>query len=301
MAGYVIVPLDGSKLAEEALPLAVSLAQQMDSRLLLVQVVSLVPIPHKPRYMKAMRKFAKTLCANAKSYLSQVKKQLEESDLPIETAIVKGYPSEAITKLANKEPGSVIVMSTHGRTGLKRWALGSVADKVLHLTRRPLILMHPPPKESTPHLLSHLPQIKRIIVPLDGSSLAEEVLPHVKKLARVYQAELLLFRSISTMPSELSTISPETNWDQVIHSDAQKYLERIVADLRAEGFSARAMIGDVPVADRILAHAASEKTDLIAMTTHARNALGRLILGSVTDRVVRAGDLPVLVTRAETQ
>ncbi len=312
MANCVIVPLDGSKLAEQALPLGISVARQIESTLQLVQVIpsadqtfnyistpdgNMIPID-----------IIETFRANAERYLEQKKTQLLDVGIAVETTIIEGDIGPAIADLANQEKAAYLVMSTHGRGGLSRWMLGSVTDQVLQLSERPLLIMRP--KERSDALLAsrlipaHLPKFARIVVPLDGEPLAEQVLPHAKTLARAYGAELLLWRSVSAVApgmihAEMALL--ETKFIEMNRNQARDYLNRIKVDLETEGFKVSAAVGGMPATDAILGYAAKTDADLIAMCTHARGAISRMIMGSVADGVIRAGPLPVLVTRAQTK
>lgn len=312
MSHTVIIPLDGSKLAEQALPLGISVAQQMDSTLQLVQVIpsanqSFNYLSTPDGHMMPID-IVETFRANAQRYLEQKKTQLLEAGIAVETTVIEGDIAPAIANFANQEEAAYLVMSTHGRGGLSRWMLGSVADQVLHLSERPLLIMRP--KETSDALLAsrlipaNLPQLERIVVPLDGEPLAEQVLPHAKRLARAYGAELLLWRSVPAVTSgmmhaEMAIL--ETKLIELNRQQAKEYLNRIKIDLEMEGFKVSAAVGGMPITDRILAYAAKSDADLIAMSTHARSAIGRMIMGSVADGIIRAGPLPVLVIRAQTK
>jgi nucleotide-binding universal stress UspA family protein len=142
---------------------------------------------------------------------------------------------------------------------------------------------------------------RRIVVPLDGSKLAEEVLTHVRALARVLGSEILLVR-ITTYPSYEYLLADPSVADSLqasLETEAGKYLERLVKGLADEGFEARAEVVTVggPVADAIIAFAHKVQADLIAMSTHGRTGPSRWFLGSVADRVVRGAGVPVLMIR----
>ena len=315
MANLVMIPLDGSTLAEQALPLGVSLAQQISSDSV-VQLVQVVPKPSNavsyistPNGDISPLELVDAFWGSAQSYLSKMKEELAEVGIPVETCILEGDVGQVLADLANEQETCYIVMSTHGRGGLSRWALGSVADQLLHLSKRPLIIMRPQGAMQVTmpralHLENNLSQLKRIVVPLDGSPLAEQVLPHVKKLARAYEAELLLFRSVSLVPPSMigaDVALLEKKLYEVNRNEARDYLKRIKVNLQIQGFKVSIEVGGAPTADAILRYATQVDADLIAMATHARGAIGRLIWGSVTDGVIRAGQMPVLVTKAETK
>lgn len=299
MAGSILIPLDGSPFAEQALPLGISLAQRFGSALLLMQAI---PTPGAPRYLSNNATSPLELQAlfrdAANEYLESVREQVRQTLPEVETLVVEGSAGEAIARVADEEPVTYLVMTTHGRTGLSRWALGSVADRVRHLVHRPLLVLRPHDDATQ----APVPPVtfKRILIPLDGSPLAERVLPLATEFARLYQAELYLFRAISSWPPSLvgaEAAAFEMSWYETLREEAQHYLEGVAVPLRAAGLSVHQEVGAEPAADGILDYADLVEADLIAMTTHAREGLSRLVLGSVTDRVVRAGEIPVLVVR----
>ncbi|MDQ4076594.1 MAG: universal stress protein [Chloroflexota bacterium] len=298
MASFIVVPLDGSSLAEQALPLAVQIAKQTDAVLLLIRVVPPMPLRYTPGSMANVQRLWETLRAAANRYLDDVARRLAETGVPVVTRLVEGDVGESIADMADAHLTSYTVISTHGHTGVRRWRVGSVANRVLHLTRCPLFILRP--REEQQIDLVNLPEINRIVVPLDGSPLAEKVLPHAQEVAQVCDAELLLFRALAPMPPALvgaGRTSLEAEWYDPLRQGAQDYLSRVASRLQAEGANVRLEIARGPAADAILELAGREEADLIAMTTHVREGFRRAMLGSVTDRVVRAGEVPVLVTR----
>ena len=310
MSGPVIVPLDGSSLAEQALPLGVSIARQTGRPLTVLQVVPIPTsaAPGETGGVLTVEEMLDLLRSRAKVYLADVEKKIKEANVgvSVEGLIVTARtPAEGVAAAADEHHSSFVVMATHGYTGLSRWALGSVTDRVLHLTKHPLIVVRPQEQEELVALSEEaLPSLKRIVVPLDGSPLAEHVLPFVADLARAYDAELLLYR-VLTMPFtglgvDTGFVLAEQYWN-VAREEAETYLKGVAGSLRQQGLTVSYNVGIEPVADAILAFADQVGADLIAMTTHAREGLTRLIMGSVTDRVVRAGRVPVLVTRPETE
>ena len=316
MSHYVIVPLDGSKLAEEALPLGISLAQKAASAgvVQLVQVIPSLPqtIVYFPDSDMTSRELYDAYQASAMGYLKQVKKQLYQTGVSVETHVLDGHAGRTLAKWANREEVSYLVMSTHGRGGISRWALGSVTDQVLHLIERPLIIMRPQTVSDTPLVelsggtlnVTDLPQLKRIVVPLDGTPFAEQVLPHAKKLARAYDAELLLFRATSLMSSGVigSDVAVlETKMIEINRNKARDYLKGIRFNLEAEGFKVRVKVGVGQPTDAILTYAKQVDADLIAISTHAPGAIRRMVMGSVADALIRAGQVPVLTTKTDTK
>ncbi len=306
--GPVLVPLDGSRLAEQALPLGLSIARHTGRELLVLRVV---PVPTQTALAETggvfpVEEMLETMRERARDSLGQVEERLKGYGVPVQGIVVTARTAaEGVAEVADEHHAGYVVMATHGYTGLSRWALGSVTDRVLHLTRRPLIIVRPSEvSEETPSLPETLPALKRIVVPLDGSRLAEHILPSVTDLARAYGAELVLFRVV-TLPFsgvgvDAGMVVEAHYWD-LAQEEAETYLQGVAGSLQQQGLTVRYDVGREPVADAILACVERVEADLVAMTTHAREGLTRLIMGSVTDRIVRAGQVPVLVVRPETE
>jgi nucleotide-binding universal stress UspA family protein len=296
MGPYVVVPVDGSALAEQSIPLAKSIARRTGRTLLLLRVV-----PAPSLYLRhtiggaiSSQELLQLLNQEANAYLRALQEGLQASGVPVITSLAEGEVAETIAYAANRQPSSLIVMSTHGRSGLSRWALGSVTDRVLHLAEVPIIVL---PRSNA--FQSARPDLKRIIVPLDGSPLAEQVLPFATELGLAFNAELLLFHALAPLPLTLARTGDREvreNWAEGIREEADGYLRDVAADLRAAGIMASYTIADDPVAEGLLALASQAGATLIAMTTHAREGLDRLVRGSVTDRVLRSGEVAVLAT-----
>jgi len=141
---------------------------------------------------------------------------------------------------------------------------------------------------------------KKILVPLDGSSWSEAVLPHARALAKEQQAEISLLR-ISTAALHVYSEVP-FNYAELIErdiADCKRYIETIAEDLRKDGLTVATRVTDGYVAEAILDYAEQNKIDLIAMSTHGRSGVRRMLLGSTADRVVHGAKMPVLLVRPE--
>jgi nucleotide-binding universal stress UspA family protein len=297
MPAYVVVPVDGSALAEQSIPLATSIARRTGRTLLLLRVV-----PAPSLYLRhtiggaiSSQELLQLLNQEASAYLRALQERLLESRVPVVTSLAEGEVAETIAYAANRQPRSYIVMTTHGRSGLSRWALGSVTDRVLHLAEVPVIVL---PRSNA--FQGSRPDLKRVVVPLDGTPLAEQALPHATELALTYNAELLLFHALAPLPLRVTrTVDTEVkeNWYDGVREEAEGYLRDVTSDLRDAGITASHTITDSPIAESLLALATEAGSTLVAMTTHAREGLDRLARGSVTDRILRSGEVAVLVTR----
>jgi nucleotide-binding universal stress UspA family protein len=297
MIRSILIPLDGSPLAEQALPLGTSIARRSGASIVLLQVIP-IPVSAIGDALQGITALDDQLAATrefAEEYLRTVAQRLEKQGVPTSFATIIGSPGECIAEVADRRKVTAIVMSTHGRAGISRWALGSVTDRVLHLTGRPMfILRSNGAVQMEPPLL---PEFKRIVVALDGSPLSEQMLPHATALARAYGAELRLFQSVAFPMMEWGETELAAEWWERVRQGSREYLQRLVEQLHAEDENLQVVyeMGTGAPANAILQYASDCGADLIAMTTHAREGLSRVILGSVADRVVRASHVPVLV------
>jgi nucleotide-binding universal stress UspA family protein len=234
----------------------------------------------------------------AQAYLGRIATELRSAGHSVEYQVLSGSSAEAILSYARDRQADLIVMSTHGRSGIGRWVFGSVADKVLRGAHIPVFLV----RASANNAPAEVTAYQRILVPLDGSPLAEQALPHAEKIARAFHGEIVVLR-VPTIPPSL-TFGPDpgvllpTLLNEA-YDEADAYLDNVVRRLHAHGIVAHKVPMDPgPVAEAILDYARDADIDLIVMSTHGRSGIGRWVYGSVADRVLRGAEVPVLLIRA---
>ncbi|MDO8617171.1 MAG: universal stress protein [Dehalococcoidia bacterium] len=293
MINRILVALDGSELAEQALPYASALASVTGAELFLVTAM----VPHD-RWIDdgVVGRWEQEEEAAATRYLDVMRDRLREKGAAVRTKVVWGRAPVVISAVAEEEAADMIALTTHGRSGIARWVMGSVADKVLHTSPKPLLLVRAQEEPPTPVGLG------RILVPLDGSAMSESALPFVERLARQLRAKLLLEQVIlpaaalyagEFIPSTMPVL-------EEIEAGAKEYLRRIAKDAKRAGLTAEISVDVGYAAETILEAAKLRKADLIALSTHGRTGPGRWIMGSVADAVVRHAELPCLVLPART-
>ena len=224
---------------------------------------------------------------------------LKDAHLSVQQVVRHGPPSEAIVDYAAEGDIRQIVMTTHGRTGISRWTHGSVAERVLQSASVPVLMVRA--EEGNLHITPTQVSLRRILVPLDGSTVAEQVLPPATGIAQALDAKMILFQ----VPIIHVSGSLSGDWYLPIHGiletatqDAEAYLDGVAAGLREEGVTVSTAMRIGGVADSIIGYARANQVDLIAMCTHGRTGLGRWLLGSVADRVLRGSRVPILLVRA---
>ena len=295
----VLVPLDGSSLAEQALGPAASIARATHAALDLVMV-------HQPM---AFADFVDAAWqANPsngeRAYMASTAKKLAEgSAITVSGTVVRGLASEMIRERASAVGADLIVMTSHGRTGLSRTWLGSVAHEILRGSPAPILMLRPI-ETKKPRRFAEKP-FKKILVTLDGSSLAESILEPAIELARAFDARLILLRVVEPVPLVIPEVTLPTSALPRDESATAALVDRATKELAdvagriVEGGLAR-VESHVVVAERvvkgILEFASGVSPSVIAMSTHGRGA-SRLFLGSVADKVLRASNVPMLIRR----
>jgi nucleotide-binding universal stress UspA family protein len=293
----ILVPLDGSKVAEQVLPYARYLAGKLKIPVDLLAVVDVVGMTGSIETSNARNvdAFIAENVRRSEAYLEKIGKTF--TGVASSHTVMKGKPAEVVIEKAAGDSNTLIAMATHGRSGVDRWLLGSVAEKVLRVTTNPLLLVR-----ATKDGKSEGEQIiKRVIVPLDGSALAEKVLPHVTALAHEAAFETVLLRAYN-LRQVISTFEDYVpDWD-LLESQAREeskgYLDGKVRELKGQGLSeVSSCVSEKQAAQEII-DLAAEPNSLIAMCTHGRSGPKRWVLGSVTEKVARHSNSPVLVIPA---
>ena len=295
----ILVPLDGSATAEAVLPYAEAFAAGFKTS---VELMSVIDIGAMTSHLAADKvHHLETIIAaeekNSASYLENVAKTF--SRFPTECRIVRGKPAETILDTTSKDRDTLIAMATHGRSGAKRWLLGSVAEKVLRGTTNPLFLVRAAAAKTSPQRI-----IDSIVVPLDGSPLAERILPTVSNWARALDVEVTLVRAFEFPASAYygseGYLPDYDAFREEARKEAAAYLKEKEEYLVREGVRTVSIFTiEGPAADEIINYAQTAPRAVIAMSTHGRSGVRRWILGSVTEKVVRHGGDPVLVVRGE--
>jgi len=284
----ILVPLDGSALAERVLPLAATLARATGGRLRLLKAVSFPTV-------RDLIGRADEVQSAASDYLKDQAEQAQRAyGLPAATLSQFGPASAIIVREVAGGGVRYVAMSTHARHGFSRAVLGSVAEHVLRESPVPVFLLPVAAGDKD------LTAIKRMLIPLDGSRLSEAVLEPAAVLARQLGAAITLLRVDQPPEGPVSTEhgvmvrSIDQEVDRMVF-ETEQYMAPLVRKLQALGIQANATeeIGCEP-ASHILDLATRADADLIVMATHGRSGLDRLRHGSVTEQVLRHSHVPLL-------
>ena len=303
----ILTPLDGSTLSEGILPYVRTLAPALGARVDLLRTYQDLTFELGAQdegdiasVMSALEPVAARLHQEAESYLNRVAAGFQEMGVLTTVSVRSGPTAVHIVNEAEEVDGTLVAMSTHGRTGLGRWIMGSVTDRVLHTTMAPLLVVHPergaPPGESTA-------AITTLIVPLDGSELAETVLPIAQEVAKATGAGVTLARTVG-VPSGYYTEGDEAAPLGVgivgqMEDEAEVYLGMHAAALRRGGVGrVRTHVSRGTPAVEIEELARETPDSMIIACTHGRSGVGRTVMGSVIDRLARHSGHPALIVRA---
>jgi nucleotide-binding universal stress UspA family protein len=298
----MLIPLDGSKLAENVLPYARALARALELRIDLLSVVDSMDFARTAHagHLRNFDPLIETTMQEGKRYLETVARSF--GGTRVSFAVEQGAADKIIMENGGGDKETLIAMATRGRSGIHRWLMGSVAEKVLRGSTNPLLLVRGDQERKNEGEAA----LRSVVVPLDGSRLAERVLPPAVDLAKKLGLEIVLTRayqiplSATYAGAEAPYVPNHNALLNLLREEAGAYLDEKVNELHQNGIdkvSSILSIGSGP--DEIIELAQSTPDNLIAMCTHGRSGIKRWALGSVTEKVVRHSGDPVLIVRAE--
>lgn len=294
----ILIPLDSSKTAEAVL----SYLKDLRSPTGEIHLVSVVE-PNMYAYALASNeaviqdKVQRVIHDDLETYLAEVRAKLTNQGFTVQAWVARGDAAQTIADVATKIEADLIAMTTHGRTGLARWALGSVADRIIHIAHQPILLVRA--HETNPATYA----IRHILVPLDGSALAEEALQHATRISRQTGATLTALRVLEPLSRWQRTLSLEHGKDErrleaERRAEADHYLAQVQARLQVEQIVNRAQVYLGGAADAILDLIVKEPIDLVVMSTHGLSGYSRWVYGSVASKVLHSAPCPLLLLRS---
>jgi nucleotide-binding universal stress UspA family protein len=303
----MLVLLDGSELAEVVFPFASELAARLELDVTLLQVYGRYGRDFIPEHQAYIDRSAETI-------RHRVEDALERLGAPAGTAVevhgelADGYFADEILTFAEQHGIDLILMASHGRGGIRRWRMGSVADRVLRASKMPVLFVRAGVEDAVPY--DKWPS-KTLLVPLDGSEKAESSLPHVEALAsqRTIEPINITLLRVCDPPIAPSYYSPELsgvplNWGEFMEQEmtrckhaATEYLSGVAKRLEATGAKVNIEVLVGKAADEIIEYADEHPQSIIIMNTHGRSGLGRLVYGSVAESVLVGVPNPILLTK----
>jgi nucleotide-binding universal stress UspA family protein len=294
----ILVPVDGSALAEVALPYAEELAGRLGSEVTIIFVGDLVD----DSYQRMRQIYLQNTVLNTKKAAdAYMRKSGKKQTIQIKSVAFNGNPAEQIVEYADKEDISLTVMSTHGQSGITRGALGSVANKVVRATTRPVALIR---------VAGYRPDVRqkglltKLLLTLDGSKVSETSIPYAVELASRLGAKVVLLRVLEMSYGAFSSTGEafiayfsedQMETDKTL---AKEYLEKIAGQLRQKGVTVETHAKFGNAAEEIINLAGEIHADLVVMSTHGRSGIGRWVFGSITEKVLYEGYTPLLLISA---
>ena len=295
----IVVPLDSSDLAERVLPMVTLLGGPFQSSVELLSVFQELPGYVGPEVTRGESKAIWQ--SHALNYLEEISARLQFQEIPTSSKIIYGDIADSIVSEASQDPSTLIAISTHGWAGLSRWNLGSVTLKVLQAASNPVLVVREQ-KEDEP---GKDPSLENIIVPLDGSAVSEESLPHALALAKAHSLKIILVR-VTPVAWEYYTHMDHSalqsgDLSKVATERAKEYLSAVADKVKSQGVTAvdqRIEHGDP--ASAILEIAEKTPHNLVTMVTRGEGSPTRSHwnMGSVAQRVASNSPSPILVIRA---
>ncbi len=306
----ILVPLDGSEAAEHALTVARAVASEGaggdgTAELHLVHVLEDFP-DFSLKLPQADMEWEEKGSEMASEYLESLAAEARDAGIDdVSSSVVQGRIAEALERYRRDHRIDLVVMTTHGEGGFRRWWLGSVADELVRRVPVPLLLLRPWNEEG--ELDPVEPDFREILIPLDGSEDAEAVLDHAREFARGNDARITLLQVVrSGRGLDRFRRDPGDSLAPAVEdarTEALAYLDAVATKLEAARESVPATTIDTRAvasgrtAEAILEAAREEGADLVALATHGRGGFTRMVIGSVADKVLRGSRTPALVVR----
>lgn len=291
----ILVPLDGSELGELALPYAEELAGVFSSQVDLVYVCEPEESEYRNMHQFYVEKMAQQVSSNIKDYHTGEASPAAR----VKPVVLDGDPAAQIVDYAEKNDISLVVMASHGRSGIMPWSMGSTAVTVIQRISRPVLFIRaniPRPKARRRRRFS------KILVPLDGSKTGEAALPYVQGLASKLKSEVTLLQVVEP-GKRVHTVGgldyipfPEEELEH-LKTEALQYLEEVSRKLTNTKATIRSEVKVGHAAQEIINFADETNIRLVAISTHGRSGVKRWISGSVAYKVLQAGNTPVLLVR----
>lgn len=280
----MLVLLDGSELAEVVFKYAQELSARSNLGLELLHVCTPGEAEQLPMRRAYIEHMAEVLCAGAEQIRYSISDESVAGCIRARGTVAVGYPAEEILKYVDAGDVDVIMMSTHGHSGVKEWDdIGGVATKVLHASKVPVWLV---PSELRDEIVSDTVPKRPLVVPLSGSKMSETAIPHALNVARQRGAESEIVL-LGVLDLEIIPVSRvQLREREEAYAKFKDYLEGVAASVREEGFSARTELLSGEPAQSIIDFLKANPPQLICMATRGKTGLSRFVFGSVTENVI---------------
>jgi len=288
----ILVPLDGSDTAERVLPYAEEMAARLGSEAVLVSVVNPLHADEENLRRTYLAQLVIPVQSHCREYNSQ-------SACQVSAHVVAGKPADQVLLYANQINASLIILSNLGSSSGDQWSLGSVAAKIVRAMDRPVLLVRSQAREVN---VFQKKLIQKILVPLDGSKRGESAVPLVADIAGATGAEVILLQVIEPIRivGGYDTIATGSfpPGEEEIKTDATKYLQESSRFFIQKNIKTSCIVAMGSAAEQIIDYAEANLIDMIGISSHGESGIRRWVFGSVTDKVLHAGNTPVLVVKS---
>jgi len=278
----ILVPLDGSEVAEQAIPYVERLAQKLKSEVILITVC--LPGDSLERALT--------------EYIERRAEKIQSLGVNARSLCIEGDSATSIIDFAEKNKVGLIVISTHGKTGISHWPLGSIASKVVQRSNIPVFLV----RSSQPGKAPADNELDKILVTLDGSQFSEAIIPHVEKLAKSMNSEVTLLRVIeSAKLPQLAAYSDREKYEKdfmaKMEREAERYLDKKRTALESKGVKVNSVFLTGKPVETILQYSEEKSANLVALTTHGFSGISKWAYGSVASKIIEGSPKPILLVR----
>jgi nucleotide-binding universal stress UspA family protein len=295
----IMVPLDGSQLAECVLPHVAAIARAFDAKVILLRVLDKKQASEKAQLFDLVNwQINKT---GAKLYMEKIGTRLQKSSLRIETAVLEGLVAESITEYSQKRGAKLIILSSHGRSGLSQWGISSVTQKIIFSAPTSVLIIRAHQPATNESLVQ---QYARLMVPLDGSRRAENVLPMVTLLANSHQSRIQIVHVVKTPEmARQMPITPEDLElsDRIVarnREEAIRYLDQVRLHSPLEGIEVQTRLLTSDNAAAALHELADkENIDMVALSAHGYSGYNQWPYGSMVNNFILYSKVPLLIVQ----
>jgi len=298
----ILVPLDGSQLAECVLPHIVAFSRSFKSHTTLLRMLEKNPSGTSVQLFDLLNWQIKKTESNL--YLEKTKTLLQESGINVRINVMEGLVAEGITDYAKNQGMKLIILSSHGKSGLTQWGISSIAQKIIWSAPSSVLIIRAHQPEFQAVEQPAIPLYQRILVPLDGSQRAENVLPVVTKLAHYYNSQIHLIQVIQ--PPEMARQLPLTREDIELSNrivarnqeEAAQYLEQLKSRSYLEGLTVQThLITSDNAATELHRITVQENIDMVALSAHGYSGNQQWPYGSMVNNFIMYCAVPLLIVQ----
>ncbi|MDP3185976.1 MAG: universal stress protein [Anaerolineales bacterium] len=302
MFDLILVPLDGSQLAECVLPHVVAIARSFDAEITLLRMLEKNQAGASAQLFDLLNwQINKTKAA---LYLEKTKARFQESGLRARTTLLEGLVAEGITEYAQNQGMKLIILSSHGRNGLTQWGISSITQKIILSAQTSLLIVRAHQQDIQAGELSAIPLYQCILVPLDGSQRAENVLPIITQLAHIHKSQIHLVQVVQTpemarqMPPAPEDIDLSNRVVARNREEAGYYLEQVKSRSYLEGIAVQThLITSDNAAVALHQLAEQEHIDMVTLSAHGYSGNHQWPYGSMVNNFIMYGKVPLLIVQ----